>query len=785
MTHPFVALLLLICLSPLSLAAVSVRPAEVSLVPAATIVRDATGQLAAEELVARPPAPPSATRGGEMASFGFTDAAYWFQVELDNPTGSPVQRLLTIDPTWLDDVRLTLVLPEGSVRSLRGGDDLPFAQRALPDRKINFELDLPPGRSRLLVRVRTGDPFLVGMTLWERSAFFAAKGSDAGYFGILYGAMGALLLFNLFLFLSVRERVYGAYVLYLAAFIAMHATYNGYAYGTLWPDSPRWGNWAHSVFIYLYLLGGIFFTVRFLELRQRLPLAFRWALAFLIALAVSFVATAALGGYRWHVRTSILWVVIYSPFVLLLGVWSWRAGNRAARYFLPATVAGFVGSLITAMTVSDLLPYSLAGYRAVDFGMLIDAILLSLALADRLRLARAEADRAKAELIETQRVHTGELEETVRQRTRELSEANTIKDKFFTIVAHDLRGPIGGLAALFDKSVFSRADLTEETLDVVRNSIGNIRDFLEELLTWARSQRGEIDYHPEPVDLGALLRETQALLSAQAHGKGIELDLHVAQPAWVVADPAMTRSVLRNLVQNALKFTDTGGAVRADVAREERQWRVTIADTGVGMSEEAMGRLFRLDVKFRSSPGTRREAGTGLGLVLCKEFVERNGGVIGVRSERGRGSLFSFTLPAADDARVAESMRPAPNAAAVNVLVVEDDKLSRDAAAYVLKKLGCLPAFAVDGGEAVRLASEAPFDFILMDIDLPDMSGIDAAERIRAAGSNARIVALSSYSRQEIVRMQEAVRFYKYLYKPLTEADAMALLALCTTAEPA
>jgi signal transduction histidine kinase/CheY-like chemotaxis protein len=774
-----IALLLLCCL-PLSAAAhaaLSVLPDAVSLVPHARIVKDPTGTLAAEALLAQEPAAAAAPGDAKIVSFGFTDAAYWFLIDLENPAAAPLSRYLVVDPTWLDDVRGVLLRPDGTTQDFAGGDTLPFAQRAVPQRKINFALELPPGRSRLLVRTQTRDPFLVGLTLVERSALFAAGADEAGYYGVLYGAIGALLLFNLFLFFSVREPVYGSYVLYLAGFLLAHATYNGHLYGWLWPSAPEWGNWAHSIHIYLFLLAGIFFSIQFLELREKLPAIHRWARGLALVMVLSILATGFIGGYALHVATSILWVLVYSPFVLLLGVLSLRARNRAARYFITGTAAGFLGSLITALTVSALIPYSLTGYRAVDYGMLVDAILLSLALADRLRLARADADRAKADLIEAQRSHTRQLEDTVRERTRELSEANAIKDKFFTIVAHDLRGPIGGLAALFDKRVLtSPADLTDERLDLVRASIGQVRDFLEELLTWARSQRGEIDCHPEAIDLQELLRETQALLSAQAYGKGIRLDLGIAERLWVYADPAMTRGILRNLVQNALKFTDGGGSVRASVGPEGSHCRIAIIDTGVGMDEEVRSRLFRLDVKTTSTPGTRHEPGTGLGLILCKEFAERNGGTIGVSSAPGRGSNFWFTLPRTQQPQAVDHEPLVQDFSAVRILVVEDDRLHRDAAAHVLAELGCAPRFAADGDAAVRLAQEAEFDIIFMDIDLPGSGGIEAARRIRAHGSRAQIVSLSSYSRQEIARMAGVIPFDKCLYKPLTTDDAVGLI---------
>ncbi len=748
---------------------------EVPLVASARIVADRDGRLTADDLLALPPDAGIASES-TMASFGFTGTTYWFSLSLTNPAAAPQHRLLAFEPTWLDDVEVTLVGADGSRRVFRGGDARPFGERALSHRQINFELDLPPGRSRLLVRTQTRDPFLVAMSLWERGAFYHADADEALYFGTLYGAMAALLLFNLVLFFSVRERIYAAYVTYLGAFFAAHATYNGHAYGLFWPDAPAWANWAHSTFIYLFLLAGLFFTISFLELRSLMPSAYRQARGFFAVMLAAFAASALVGGYHLHVASSILWVVVYSPFVLWLGVRSFRAGNRAARYFLTATAAGFIGSFVTAVTVAGFIPFSFYTYRAVDIGMLVDAILLSLALADRLRIARAEADRAKAELIEAGRSYARQLEETVAQRTHELSEANAIKDKFFGIVAHDLRGPVGALSGLFNEVVTSRDDLSDEMLEVVRTTTLSTKNFLEELLTWARSQRGELDCHPVAVDMRRMLAETAELFAAQARAKGIELDLEIDDECWVYADISMAHTILRNLTHNALKFTDSGGTVRAHLSREAGRCRVSIADTGTGMPAIIRDNIFRLDVRPQSSPGTRNESGTGLGLILCREFAERNGGTVGVESEAGKGSTFWFTLPLAADEKILDLRAMLANARALKILVAEDDKLHRDAAVRILREIGCTPAFAADGLEAIRLASAGDFDLILMDIDMPALDGIEATRRLRAAGCRSSIVALSSYSRKELDRIAGDVRFDEYLYKPLAREDALMLL---------
>jgi signal transduction histidine kinase/CheY-like chemotaxis protein len=768
---------------PASTSAVALTAAldRVSLMPHVRMLRDAEASLRESDLASHLTLPPGHPHG-DIVSFGYSGAAYWFSVELDNRDAQVLQRLLVFEPTWLDNVRVTLTRPDGTQQTFQGGDTLPFNVRAVPHRNINFLLDLPPGVSRLLVRTQTRDPYVVGMTLWQRGAFFATDSRESVYVGVIYGAVGAMLLFNLFLFFSVREKIYAAYVAYVAAFVIGHLTYNGHLFPLLWPDSPVWGNWAHSVFIYAYSITGLYFSILFLELRQRQPRVHRWAQG-LLALVLASCMLTALFGYGPHVISSIVWVIVYTPVILALGVLSLRRGNRAARFFLTASTAGFLGALVTASTVSGLLPYSFATFHAIDVGILIDTVLLSLALADRLRLARAETEQAKGRLLETERAYSRELEATVAQRTQELRQANATKDKFFAIVAHDLRSPIGSLAVLFNEAIATPKDLTADLLEIIRASTRSTCGFLEELLTWARVQRGEVDSHPVALDASEVLHEMQALFATQAKAKRVQLALDGQAPCWLMADPAMLRTVVRNLVNNALKFTPQGGVVRARLQAGAERCTLSVIDTGVGMDEDTVRNLFRLDAKHASTPGTRNETGTGLGLVLCKEFVGLMGGSLGVQSAKGQGSTFWFDLPAAGLGVVDSTVNEPPLAQAdiqpLHLLVAEDQPLHREAAAQVLRGLGCRFDFAVDGAEAVRMALATPYDLILMDIDMPIVNGVEAARRLRAAGFGGCIVSLSSYSRQELHRQVQGLSFDGYLDKPLSRDALLRVLTAC------
>jgi len=374
---------------PSAALAVDKTQAQVALIPWANIIRDESGKKTVEEVMRTAGSAESTRLDHEVFSTRFSKAAYWFVIPLENNQTSSLKRLLIFEPSWLDDIRVTLADEHGRVQSFVGGDTRPFAQRREPYRLTNFDLTLPPGRSMLVVRVQTRDPFFVNIRLMSHDYFAKFAAGEALYYGLVYGGLLSLLLFNLVLYLSSREKTYLAYCGLLTTFLIMNAAYNGHVFQWLFPKTPEaGGNWVTSAFIYFYCFAGLVFALIFLDLKAKLPVAYKWTRRMLYALGLSFVASAVLGGYRAHVISSILWVTVYSVTAFALGLLSLQKRNKAAYYYLSGSVGGLVGSSSTALVAMGILPYSFVAFRAVDFGMLIDAVMLSLALSARIAQGR-------------------------------------------------------------------------------------------------------------------------------------------------------------------------------------------------------------------------------------------------------------------------------------------------------------------------------------------------------------------------------------------------------------
>lgn len=236
----------------------------------------------------------------------------------------------------------------------------------------------------------------------------------------------------------------------------------------------------------------------------------------------------------------------------------------------------------------------------------------------------------------------------IKQQNKKLLELNATKDKFFSIVAHDLKNPFNALLGFSDILINDYDELSEDEKRDFISEMGKVSQFsynlLENLLEWSRSQTGSLEFHPTQVDLFELVEEEKMLLGAGAKKKKITIVSEMSDGDYVFADRNMVKTILRNLISNAIKFTDKDGTIRVFRESDNEHMTIGVQDTGVGMDEVTQNKIFKIG-ESHSTIGTQEERGTGLGLILCREFVEKHDGKIWVESELQKGSVFYFTLP--------------------------------------------------------------------------------------------------------------------------------------------
>ncbi len=314
--------------------------------------------------------------------------------------------------------------------------------------------------------------------------------------------------------------------------------------------------------------------------------------------------------------------------VPVLGAWYW---DEALHF-----------GLITEIDADEALaPYYKT--RNIILFMLLGTIILVLFLTYRI-IKNARQNRKALEKINIQ------LEDKVKARTKELQELNATKDRFFSIIAHDLSSPFNyllGMTDLLSESLDTmQPDRFKKLILKLNDSAQSAYDLLENLLIWARTQQKEIKMLQKANDLKGMVNLSINPLLNIAHEKNIDISNEIELVDKIFVDEYMITTVIRNLVNNAIKFTKNNGSIKICAEKKDQEIIVSVKDSGVGMSEGVISKLFKIGENV-STYGTNDETGTGLGLILCHEFVGKNNGRIWVESKEEVGSTFFFTVPIA------------------------------------------------------------------------------------------------------------------------------------------
>jgi signal transduction histidine kinase/ActR/RegA family two-component response regulator len=337
-------------------------------------------------------------------------------------------------------------------------------------------------------------------------------------------------------------------------------------------------------------------------------------------------------------------------------------------------------------------------------------------------------------LVEERTADLKELLAKYAQANQELERTNATKDRFFSIIAHDLKSPFTALKGYSGIIEDSFDSLSKEQLRSMVNRISvsseEAHGLLENLLQWALIQSGRIRVKWDVFDIREVMIEALDLAKVNAKVKNISLENEIHEAGWVEADRNMVATVLRNLISNSIKFTKAEhGRIKISGYREAEYFVIAIEDNGVGISDENLKKLFAKDIYF-SQKGTGNERGTGLGLGLCKEFVVMNRGQIEVTSQVGEGTCFKTFWLAANSPQIPEPQKDPERP--FEILCVDDSEDNHNLINIFLKNQPWNIEFVQDGEQALQRLETKSYDVILMDLNMPGIGGIETTRQIRA-----------------------------------------------------
>ena len=325
-----------------------------------------------------------------LLNFGIGAPPVWLALEVDNDTFNPLLRRLSIRTYWLDRIDIYYLQQDHVAREFHTGDVLPCWERPILDRYFDFDYRFPPGRTLVLIRVETEDPMVLPVFFVTQEQDYQSDLLEGYSYGFLYGGLSLLVAYNFLLFLSLKSRRYLYYSLYLSTFLLLNITYTGHGYRWLWPDAHLWEYWSHPVMLMVFPLTGVAFALSFLNIGTFFPQLQKAVTWFCVASVLLMAAIIAAGDIVLALFAAFAFGLLFAIGIVLLGLLALRAGEKSARYFLLATTSQAVTGIYSILTVMGVVPYSTLGFRAVDIGITIDAVLLAFALADQFRILQQQ-----------------------------------------------------------------------------------------------------------------------------------------------------------------------------------------------------------------------------------------------------------------------------------------------------------------------------------------------------------------------------------------------------------
>jgi len=774
-------LMLLLCL-PLLASAVEFDEFTQSLPLGRTmqVYEDTNGQATIADVLAQAAAGNFKTHDKATLNAGYSRSVFWLKIDLlYHPTDPTAQRTWLLELAYPPLDHLDLYLPDVNGRYQlirRTGDALPFASREIRQNNYLFDLTFEPDQAQTVyLRLQSEGSIQAPVTLWSSTAYLEDQPLRLYVLGLIYGVLLGMLVYNLFIFLSVRDTSYLYYIFYIASFGLYQLSVNGAAAQYFWPDNPWWTNASTPFFIGCAGLFGSQFARSFLQTARHS----RWLdrlLMGLIVFGAVVVGLSLMTSYALALRLATTLALLFTVVIFAAGIFAWARGLRVARYFIIAWSAFLLGGIVNTMMVLGYLPNVFLTMYASQIGSAIEVALLSLALADRINDMREQQARILSD--------AGQKLEVLNQQ---LARSNKLKDEFLATLTHELRTPMNGVIGSLE--LMQTVEMDPELEQYQQTAAGSARDMMRMvngILTLTELQAGKLKPQAATFSLRGMVDALREQFDGNASSKSLDLKVEVTPglPDRLFGDSAKLAQSLECLLDNAIKFTRVGGVALRVTGKSLGDGRqaltFAVIDTGIGFSDLGEATLYQRFFQLDGSM-TREYGGLGVGLAICRQLVELLGGHLTHRSEPGRGSRFQldieFGLPVTELVSVpsmsGETAQRLPQDC--TVLLVDDNGINQLVMRGMLLKLGFRVRTADSGLAALDCLQQEALDAVLLDSQLPALDGVSVCCQIRALPGCADlpIFMVSQHIERERCPTGDLIN---YLSKPVKFEDLQASL---------
>ena len=717
---------------------------------------------------------------------GYSHSAFWLKVDLSyQPLNPQIHRTWLLELAYppMDNIDLYLADASGNYRlAERTGDALPFDSRQIKENNYLFELNFSPGQSQTVyLRVASQGSVQAPLTLWSAQAYLEEQPVRIYILGLIYGVLLGMLVYNLFIYLSVRDTSYLYYIFYIASFGLYQLSVNGAAVQYFWPNNPWWANASTP-----FLIGSAaFFGCQFARTFLHTATHSRWldrALMLLMAVGVLVMVLALTTSYAVSLRLATGLALAFIVTIFTAGVVAWARGLRVARYFVIAWSAFLLGGLVNTLMVLGYLPNVFLTMYASQIGSAIEVGLLSLALADRINAMRDLQARTLQE--------SGQKLAAMNQQ---LAHTNQLKDEFLATVTHELRTPMNGVIGSLE--LIKTLDMSPELELYTQTAEGSAREMMHMvngILALTELQAGRLGVRPRTFGLNELIQSLSDQYGPSARSKGLQFSYEIARnlPDQWVGDADKIRQCLECLLDNAIKFTRVGGVILRVTGKTAGPGRWALAfnviDSGIGFVHIEEAELYQNFFQVDGSM-TRSYGGLGIGLAICRRLVELLGGRLTHHSQPGQGSQFQLLLELEsplESSQPGEGRSRTPDECVV--LLVEDSSPGQVVLRGMLLKMGYRVLSVDNGVDAIDILRRERVDAVVLGCPFSQVSGASMGSQLLTLAACAKLAVLALFDSETEARQarQQVDGITDYLLKPVRyEAVQQALARRLLTGE--
>ncbi len=586
----------------------------------------------------------------------------WIKISINNRMTTASQWLLHTGKASFADVYIRQ--PDGSFVQKKSGYYRKNSERdEVRGKENSVHIQLLPGITEVYVRYQNALKIAVAprLLLQPTDSWNEYIIERNLYEGIAQGVLLILFLYNILLYFILKRNTYLYYSFYILALAIFYLNVYNLGKETFLGEVPRVldYNWVALQLVVIFLL---LFIANFLDTPKRFPNKHKNIRILIVANLIWGVIGVLYLTFSKDLGTIFIihkyFNLVQFSNILLLLVLFWTSKIKIARLLVIGTMPMFLGGVwdVLFRNASDVTRVHINYFQV---GAIVQLVLFSLSIGYKMKVEERKRRKAQEKLIEQLQENqqlkdkiTVALEKKVRERTHALVKANEDlsllnreKTRLISIIAHDLNSPLNalkGLLNIFENDLLGEEELKKLVPEVTKD-VNYIANLFNNLLVWARSQMEGTVLQPKQINLKAITEETIQVLSSQSRKKNLDVQNLVPGTAVAFADEEMIKLVIRNLISNAIKFTPENGKITVDTAKDETAVTIRVTDTGKGISNENLQKLFNNELF--TLRGTHNEKGSGLGLILCKDFVEQNSGKIWVETQPGSGSRFIFSLP--------------------------------------------------------------------------------------------------------------------------------------------